>query len=285
MAALETGQLHMSWAPFEEVPRIQKDSRLQIIRRPKGVSYIFLEFNTKKPPFDKLALRKAIAYSVDSKEILDASYLYGTVIQAPLPLGVPGFSAEVGRQYGYRRDEAKAAALFKEAGYTKGGDGKLRDAAGKPVKITLTTWVAPADLAGGPGHPGAAPGGGRGVRPRPDGRGRLPGQAARGQARLRPDAHDLPGPEWPDPPGEEPRPVEPLRQPEARSRSSTRPTRRWTPIGGWRVLQEVQKMVLEDAALIPLFSDDFMIAARREVQGFKYDGTGTPMYYDVWLKR
>jgi ABC-type transport system substrate-binding protein len=51
------------------------------------------------------------------------------------------------------------------------------------------------------------------------------------------------------------------------------------------VLQEVQKLVLEDAAIIPLFSDDFMIAARREVQGFKYDGTGTPMYYDVWLKR
>ena len=143
MAALETGQLHMSWAPFEEVPRIQKDPRLQIIRRPKGVSYIFLEFNTRKPPFDKLALRKAIAYSVDSKEVLDASYLYGTVIQAPLPLGVPGFSAEVGRQHGYRRDEAKAAAMFKEAGYTKGADGKLRDGAGKPVKITLTTWVAP----------------------------------------------------------------------------------------------------------------------------------------------
>ena len=51
------------------------------------------------------------------------------------------------------------------------------------------------------------------------------------------------------------------------------------------VLRDVQKLVLEDAAIIPLFSDDFMIAARREVQGFKYDGTGTPMYYDVWLKR
>src|SRR5262249_39674872 len=99
--------------------------------------------NTKKPPFDKLALRRAIAYSVDPKEILDASYLYGTVTQAPMPIGVPGFSAEVGRQYGYRRDEAKAAALFKEGGFTRGGDGKLRDGSGKPLKITLTTWVAP----------------------------------------------------------------------------------------------------------------------------------------------
>ena len=194
MAALETGQLHMSWAPFEEVPRIQKDPRLQLFRRPKGVSYIFLEFNTKKPPFDKLALRRAIAFSVDSKEVLDASYLYGTVIQAPLPLGVPGFSAEVGRQHGYRRDEAKAVALFKEAGFTKGADGKLRDGAGKPVRITLTTWVAPQISPGRPGHPGPAPGRWRGVRAEPVRRGRVPGQAARGEARLRPHAQTFPDP-------------------------------------------------------------------------------------------
>jgi ABC-type transport system substrate-binding protein len=51
------------------------------------------------------------------------------------------------------------------------------------------------------------------------------------------------------------------------------------------LLQEIQKIVLEDAALVPLFSDDFMIAARSEVRGYKFDGAGTPMYYDVWLKR
>ena len=51
------------------------------------------------------------------------------------------------------------------------------------------------------------------------------------------------------------------------------------------VLQEIQKLVLEDAAIVPLFSDDFMIAARKEVRGYKFDGAGTPMYYDVWLKR
>jgi peptide/nickel transport system substrate-binding protein len=284
MAALETGQLHMSWAPFEEVPRIQKDPRLQVIRRPKGVSYIFLEFNTKKPPFDKLALRKAIAYSVDSKEILDASYLYGTVIQAPLPLGVPGFSAEVGRQYGYRRDEAKAAALFKEAGYTKGADGKLRDAAGKTVKIALTTWVAPqisraaqviqAELqAAGVECDLVQTDAGAFLAKLPEGK----------------HDFDLMRMTFPDPNG--------------LSRLVKSPGR-WNHYGNPKldplldqadatmdadkrmaVLQEVQKLVLEDAAIIPLFSDDFMIAARREVQGFKYDGTGTPMYYDVWLKR
>ena len=50
------------------------------------------------------------------------------------------------------------------------------------------------------------------------------------------------------------------------------------------LLQEVQKLVLEDAAIIPLFSDDFDRGAQ-EVRGYNVDGSGTPMYYDVWLKR
>ena len=48
--------------------------------------------------------------------MLEASYLYGTIHPAPLPIGVSGFSAEVGKQHGYAKDEAKALALFKEAG-------------------------------------------------------------------------------------------------------------------------------------------------------------------------
>ncbi|HEY8368735.1 MAG TPA: hypothetical protein VIM86_05395, partial [Thermodesulfobacteriota bacterium] len=51
------------------------------------------------------------------------------------------------------------------------------------------------------------------------------------------------------------------------------------------ILEEVQRIVLEDAAIIPLFSDTFMIAARKEVQGYKFDATGTPLYHDVWLKK
>ena len=51
------------------------------------------------------------------------------------------------------------------------------------------------------------------------------------------------------------------------------------------LLREIQKVILEDAALVPLFSDSFMIAARKEVRGYTFDAAGIPMYYDVWLKR
>jgi peptide/nickel transport system substrate-binding protein len=284
MAALETGQLHMSWAPFEEVPRIQKDARLQLIRRQKGVSYIFLEFNTKKPPFDKLALRKAIAYSVDSKEVLDASYLYGTIIQAPMPLGVAGFSAEVGRQYGYQKDEAKAAALFKEAGFTKGADGKLRDGAGKPVRITLTTWVAPQISRAAQVIQAQLQAAGVECELTQTDAGAFLAKLPEGKHDF-----DLMRMTFPDPNG--------------LSRLVKSPGR-WNHYGNPKLdalldqadaamdperrmalLRDVQRMVLEDAAIIPLFSDDFMIAARAEVRGYKFDGAGTPMYYDVWLKR
>jgi peptide/nickel transport system substrate-binding protein len=284
MAALETGQLHMSWAPFEEVPRIQKDARLQLIRRPKGVSYIFLEFNTRKPPFDKLALRKAIAYSVDSKEVLDASYLYGTIIQAPLPLGVAGFSAEVGRQHGYRRDEARAAALFKEAGYAKGADGKLRDGAGQSLRITLTTWVAPQISRAAQVIQAQLQAAGVECELTQTDAGAFLAKLPEGKHDF-----DLMRMTFPDPNG--------------LTRLVKSPGR-WNHYGNPRLdplldqadgtmdadrrmalLQEIQKIVLEDAALVPLFSDDFMIAARAEVRGYKFDGAGTPMYYDVWLKR
>jgi peptide/nickel transport system substrate-binding protein len=284
MAALETGQLHMSWAPFEEVPRIQKDPRLQLIRRTKGVSYIFLEFNTRKPPFDKLALRRAIAYSVDSKEILDASYLYGTVIQAPMPLGVAGFSVEVGRQHGYRRDETKAAALFKEAGYAKGADGKLRDAAGKPIRITLTTWVAPQISRAAQVIQAQLQAAGVECELTQTDAGAFLAKLPEGKHDF-----DLMRMTFTDPngltrmvksPGRWNHYGNPKLDPLLEQADGTMdPDRRVA------LLQEIQKIVLEDAAIVPLFSDDFMIAARREVQGFKYDGAGTPMYYDVWLKR
>ena len=284
MAALETGQLHMSWAPFEEVPRILKHPALQLVRRQKGVSYIYLEFNTKKPPFNSLPLRQAIAYAVDPKEVLDASYLYGTVIQAPMPIGVPGFSGQVGRTHGYRRDEAKALALFKDAGYSRGGDGKLRDASGKTLKVSLATWVAPQISRAAQVIQAQLQAVGVECELSQTDAGAFLAKLPEGKHDF-----DLMRQTYADPQGlsrlvrspgrwnhyGNPK-LDPLLD---RADSTLDPDRRMA------LLQEIQKVVLEDAAVIPLFSDDFMIAARKEVRGYKFDGAGTPMYYDVWLSR
>ncbi len=284
MAALQTGQLHISWAPFEEVPRIKTHPALQLITREKGTSYIFLEFNTKKPPFNSLPLRRAIGYSIDSKEVLAASYLYGALIQAPLPIGVGGYAADVGTKSGYHRDEAKALELFKEAGYTRGADRKLRDKEGRPLKVTLTTWVAPQISRAA-----------QVVQAQLQAMG-LEAELSQSEAgvflaKLPEGKHDF----------------DLMRQTFADAQGLTRLVR--TP-GLWNhysnpkldalidkadstldaeqraaVLRDIQRIVLEDAAVIPLFSDSFMLAARKEVQGYTFDGVGAPKYYDVWLKR
>jgi peptide/nickel transport system substrate-binding protein len=284
MAALETGALHMSWAPFEEVPRIKAHKDLQIIEREKGTSFIFLEFNTKKPPFDNLDLRRAVAYSVNPKEVLAASYLYGTLIGAPLPIGVPGYSKEVGDRYGYGADEGKALELFKKAGYAKGGDGKLRDAQGRPLKITLTTWVAPQISRAAQMIQAQLQMAGIDVDLSQT-------EAGVFLAKLPEARHDF----------------DLMRQTFADPQGLTRLVHspgRWNHYGNpeldalldkadgeldadkrFAILKDVQRVVLEEAALIPLFSDTFMIAARKAVRGYKFDATGTPLYHDVWLKK
>ncbi len=284
MAALETGQLHMSWAPFEEVPRIKAHPQLQLISREKGTSYIFLEFNTRKPPFDSLPLRRAIGYAVDPKEVLAASYIYGTLIEAPMPIGVPGYSAEVGRRYGYRYDEARAAELFKQAGYTRGSDGKLRGKDGRPLRITLTTWVAPQISRAAQVIQAQLQAAGLEVE-------LSQVDAGAFLAKLPEAKHDfdLMRQTFADPQGLSRLVHSPGRwnhysNPKLdalldQADSTLDPDRRLA------LLAEIQRIVLEDAAIIPLFSDTFMIAARKEVRGYRFDATGTPMYYDVWLKR
>lgn len=284
MAALETGALHLSWAPFEEVPRITSHRDLQLIEREKGTSFIFLEFNTKKPPFDNLDLRRAVAYSVSPKEVLDASYLYGTLIEAPLPVGVPGYAKDVGRRYGYAPNEGKALEHFKKAGYTKGADGRLRDTQGRALKITLTTWVAPQISRAAQMIQAQLQAAGIDVD-------LSQSEAGVFLAKLPEAKHDF----------------DLMRQTFADPQGLTRLVHspgRWNHYGNpkldallaqadseldpdkrFAVLKEVQRMVLEEAAIVPLFSDTFLIAARKEVRGYKFDATGTPLYHDVWLKK
>ncbi len=284
MAALETGQLQIAWAPFEEVPRIKGHANLQLITREKGTSQVYLEFNTTKPPFNSLALRRAIGYAVDPKEILEASYIYGALTQSPLPIGVAGYSEEIGAKYGFRRDETKALQYLREAGYTKDSSGKLKDKEGKPLKITLSTWVAPQISRAAQVIQAELQAIGMDVDLSQT-------EAGVFLAKLPEGKHDF----------------DLMRSTFADAQGLSRQLKtpgRWKHYGNSKldplldtadstldpekrleVLKQVQQVVLEDAAMIPLYSDSFLIAARKELRGYKFDAAGAPMIYDVWLKR
>ena len=83
-----------------------------------------LGVNNKKPPFDNLKVRQAIAYALDRKAIIDGSVNgLGTPIGSHLTPNDPGYIDLTGV---YPHDPAKAKALLAEAGVKT------------PISVTLT---------------------------------------------------------------------------------------------------------------------------------------------------
>lgn len=83
-----------------------------------------LSINNKKPPFDKLAVRQALASAIDRKAIIDgAQNGYGTPIGSHFSPSDPGYIDLTGV---YPHDIAKAKEYLKEAGLPNGFSATLK---------------------------------------------------------------------------------------------------------------------------------------------------------------
>lgn len=114
LRALKTGQVDgYDLVTVADVDNLARNG-LQILQR-DPYSVLYLGINQAFPGMDDLKMRQAIAHSIDKGALLDGLFLNGTK-QAnqfvPEKLGVSSGSVT---NYGY--DPAKAAELFKEAGY------------------------------------------------------------------------------------------------------------------------------------------------------------------------
>lgn len=96
-----------------------------------GNENLFLYVNYHVPPYDNLAMRKALAHAVPYAKIIDTSY-FGKARKWPgmIPTTYPGFH-KASVQYGY--DPEKARAFLAEAGYP---DGKGLEAFQDALRIT-----------------------------------------------------------------------------------------------------------------------------------------------------
>jgi peptide/nickel transport system substrate-binding protein len=109
-----------------------------------STEFLMLNENPKalRPPkltwFTNTKFRQAISYAIDRTAI--ANQIYGgrgAPQFGPItPANKIFFNPNVKR---YPHDVARAEAVLAEAGFRKGGDGILRDAAGNVVEITLST--------------------------------------------------------------------------------------------------------------------------------------------------
>ena len=103
--------------------RLQKKDFL--VATPEGYSLIgplgWLEFNTKKAPFDKKEVRQAISYAIDRKTFTKNIFRgMAAIATGPIAPGTPYYTADVNK---YDMDLEKANKMLDDAGYPKDKDG------------------------------------------------------------------------------------------------------------------------------------------------------------------
>jgi peptide/nickel transport system substrate-binding protein len=125
VAALLSGDVDAvpNGIPPENLPQFQADPRFTVdIGLTEGKT--LLSINNGKKPFDDIRVRRAIAYALDRKAIID-----GTTFGFGVPIGSHFSSlhpAYVDLTQMYPHDSAKAKALLVEAGYPEGFSASLK---------------------------------------------------------------------------------------------------------------------------------------------------------------
>jgi peptide/nickel transport system substrate-binding protein len=124
--ALKQGKVHYMGSAglrLQSVSRMKKDKNLKIF--PAGLDAIgpitYLEPNMRKPPFNDVRVRQAMAYAIDRDFIINKLH-HGltTPCTGPLYHSSPFYTADVNK---YDLDLEKANKLLDEAGYAKKANG------------------------------------------------------------------------------------------------------------------------------------------------------------------
>jgi oligopeptide transport system substrate-binding protein len=128
MTMYENGDLDVAPVTLADIDRVNDPSNplnKELTKAPQLSTY-FLIFNTRKPPFDDVNVRKAFAMSIDRQKIADVVFKkMVTAATGILPQAFPGFNENL---KGIPYDPAQAKQLLAQSKYA----GKLPD-------ITWTT--------------------------------------------------------------------------------------------------------------------------------------------------
>ncbi|MGY3570168.1 oligopeptide ABC transporter substrate-binding protein OppA [Vibrio sp. SCSIO 43135] len=125
-----SGEIHLTYeVPNEQFRRLTKDYADNVVVSPNLCTYYY-GFNTQRPPFDDVRVRKALSYSIDRDIITKAILGQGQKPAYALThSGITGFAPETPEYAALSQKEriAKAKELLEEAGFGQG----------KPLDFTL----------------------------------------------------------------------------------------------------------------------------------------------------
>ncbi len=129
---VEQGNVDVAWRSLSptDIAALQKETDKVKVVTGNGIEIRYMVFNTSLKPVDNVAVRQAIAYSIDRESIAKNVY-NGTVqpLYSMVPQGLNGANTAYKDMYGAGPDKAKAAAALKAANIST------------PVDITL--WWTP----------------------------------------------------------------------------------------------------------------------------------------------
>jgi peptide/nickel transport system substrate-binding protein len=112
--ALQTGEINgADLIQPQDIPTIKKNKNLKVLNRPPfNVAYVTI--NQKSAPFNKLAVRQAVAYGLDRKSVIRSFYGgRGVVANEFMPPQVFGYTNKVPK---YPYNPSKAKQLLQKAG-------------------------------------------------------------------------------------------------------------------------------------------------------------------------
>lgn len=120
---LKAGECHFVAEPApQDLKAMSSNPNLKLLSQP-GANIGYLAMNVKKPPFDKLEVRQAVAHALNRTNYLDVVY-QGTATAArnPIPPTVWGANPQT-KEYEYNVEKAKE--LLKKAGLPQGFETEL----------------------------------------------------------------------------------------------------------------------------------------------------------------
>ncbi|TMB62086.1 MAG: hypothetical protein E6J19_07580 [Chloroflexi bacterium] len=142
VATLESGEyLLIDELPEPDYARLRSDARFTFVETVRRGIPLGFFVNVQRPPTNDLAVRQAMNWAVDRKNIVDKVF-FGVHRPSvgPLTQGVWSYLAELENRYTF--DPKKAQQVLDDAGW-KQGSGPIREKGGQKLSLVLASFREP----------------------------------------------------------------------------------------------------------------------------------------------